>query len=519
MSSMKPFRHAFSGALLLLLLAGLPLLAQAPANPSQITRQDATNDLSLVNGRSVLLDCAQPVERVAIGNPAIAEAVAISPTEVMVNGKGVGETTLILWESGNNREFFNVTVRNAATDTADRMDSIRRELRATLPEPLKVSFENGSVFLRGTVNSLSDSDRAVAIAGAGGKVVNLLDVVVPTTSKPQILLKCNFASVDRTKIKNLGINLFTTGLGNTIGGVNTGQFSPPGLTVTGNQGAATLSNELNVFAFFPGLDLGATIEAMEQKQMVQILAQPNILAEDGKQGSILAGGEYPYPIVQGTTTGTTVTIMFKEYGVRLIFLPKITPMGTIDLQIISEVSSLDFANAVTISGFVVPAIDERRVKTEVELQKGQSFALGGLLDNRTTETLSKIPYISNIPILGKFFQSIAKTKTNTELIVIVTPQIVQSAPEGTIPNPKFTEPFLPPNSSTPMHHPENTGNGTASTAAPATMPVEQLVQSMKSSATLTDNAGTYAAGSGFSATSGGASETPLGSGPAGSGPQ
>jgi pilus assembly protein CpaC len=487
----------------LLLFAGALSMAPAQANPTQVTRQDATNELSLVAGRSVLLDCAQPVQRVALGNPAVAEAVAISPSEVMVNGKGPGVTTLIMWETGGNREFFNVTVRAGSTDASDRLDSIRRELRAALPgQSLKVSYESGNVFLHGTVKSLGDSDRAVTIASAGGKVVNLLDVEVPA-SRPQILLKCNFASVDRNKTRDLGINLFSTGFGNTVAGVTTGQFSPP--TVTQGQGANTISSDLNLFAFFPGLDLGATIEAMEQKGLVQILSQPNVLAEDGKQGSILAGGEYPYPIVQGTSgggSGPTVTIMFKEYGVRLIFLPRITPQGTIDLQVITEVSSLDFANAITLSGFVVPAIAERRVKTEVELQRGQSFAIGGLLDNRTTETLSKIPYISNIPILGKFFQSIAKTKTNSELIVIVTPQIVESVLDGTIPNPKYTDSFLPPNSSSPMHHPDNNGSGAASPPPPATIPVEQLIQSMKAEQTLTDASGSYTP-SGYSAAGGG----------------
>lgn len=502
MSSNKGFRIFLCGAFAVLLFVAPTLEAQTQP---QVTRQDATNDLALVVGRSVLLDCAQPVKQVAIGSPDVAQAVVISPTEVMVDGKAAGETTLILWETGGNREFFNVTIRAGTTDTTDRLEAVRRELRAQFPgTPLKASFENGFVYLRGTVNSLNESDRAVSIASAGGKVVNLLDVTVPA-SRAQILLKCNFAAVDRTKQKNLGINLFSTGLGNTVAGATTGQFSPPLITASSTGGyEATLSNELNLFAFFPGLDLGATIEAMEQKGLVQTLSQPNILAEDGKQGSLLAGGEYPYPVIQGSSAsggGSTVTIMFKEYGVRLIFLPKITPQGTIDLQVISEVSSLDFANSVTLGGFQVPAISERRVKTEVELAKGQSFAIGGLLDNRTTQTLSKIPYISEIPILGKFFQSIAKTKTNTELIVIVTPQIVTPVPDGTIPNPKFTDPFLPPNSKTPMQHPE-TGNSTAQ-AAPTTMPVEQLQQSMKPQASLVDDNTGYQA-SGYSANSGGA---------------
>jgi pilus assembly protein CpaC len=488
--------------------------AQASAG-SQVAHQDGANDLALVVGRSVLLDTAQPVQRVAVGLGDFAEAAVISPTEIMVNGKAPGETTLILWETGGNREFFNLTVRPSTTAAVDRLEGIRREIRNELAgQNVRVSQENGSVFLRGTVDNLTSSDRAVQIASAGGKVVNLLNVNVPT-SRPQILLKCNFASVDRTRSKDLGINFFSSGFGNVIGGATTGQFSPPAQDPLKTPPSNTISNDLNMFAFLPGLDLGATLRALEDKGVVQLLSEPNVLAEDGKQGSVLAGGEYPFPVVQGSSVGSgpTVTIMFKEYGVRLTFLPHITPQGTIDLQVVSEVSSLDFTNAVTISGFQVPAIAERRVKTQVELGKGQSFAIGGLLDNRTTETLSKIPYISNLPILGKFFQSISKNKTNSELIVIVTPEIVQAVPEGTISNPNFTESFLPPNSTTPMHHPDGTGNNPTAAAAPApaTMPVEQLVDQMKNEPQLVDTGGAYGSsglGSSGGSSGGGAASTP-----------
>ena len=171
-----------------------------------------------------------------------------------------------------------------------------------------------------------------------------------------------------------------------------------------------LSNALNIFLFRPDINLGATIEAMEAQGLAEVLAEPNIIAEDGKQASFLAGGEYPYPTVQGTAGGVggAITITFKEYGIRLNFIPTITPRGTIRLQVAPEVSALDFANAVTISGFTEPAITVRRVKTEVELNEGQSFAIGGLLDNRETQTFTKIPFIGSIPILGKLFQSISE---------------------------------------------------------------------------------------------------------------
>jgi len=475
---MNSFRTVF----LLAALAPTSLYAQGPANAntSAPPRQDSANDLSVVAGKSVLLDCAAPVERVAVGLGGIAEAMAVSPMEILVNGKAVGETTLILWEKGGNREFFNVVVRPGAAAANERLDLIRHELKRELPaQEIKVSGDNGAVFLSGTVNDLTSSERAVQIASVAGKVVNLLNVQVPAADA-QILLKVVFASVDRSKSKQLGLNLFSTGFGNVIGAVTTGQFNPP---VLGTNGAPNLSNDLNLFAFFPGLNLGGTLQALESKGLVEVLAEPNVLAQNGKQGSFLAGGEYPYPVVQGTSTGggaPTVTIQFKEYGIRLNFIPTITPRGTIRLQVAPEVSSLDFTNAVTISGFEVPAIAVRRVKSEIELDKGQSFAIGGLLDNRETETFQKVPFIGDVPVLGKLFQSIDKKKTNTELIVIVTPEIVKPIPAGApLPQPTFDKPFLPRTSTLPMQTPETPSGSTQAVQAPATIPVEKLIESMQ----------------------------------------
>jgi len=382
------------------------------ANPSLSAQAPApSNDLVVAVGKSVLVDCAKPVKRVSVGLGDLAEVVAISRTEVLVNGKAPGETSLIIWEQNGGREFFNLKVRTSPYESNDRLEGIRRELNTQLPgQFLKVSSTNGTIFLSGTVNDINSSNRAVQIASASGKVVNLLNVQIPAAEQ-QILLKVIFASVDRNLSKQLGINIFSTGLGNTISGISTGQFSPPSVSLaSATAGAtATLSNELNLFAFFPGLNLGATIQALESKGLVQVLSEPNVLAQNGKQASFLAGGEYPYPVVQGSASGgLSVTIQFKEYGVRLNFIPTITPRGTIRLQVAPEVSSLDFTNAVQVSGFQIPAINVRKVKTEVELGEGQSFAIGGLLDNRETETFQKIPYLSSLPILGKFFQSISK---------------------------------------------------------------------------------------------------------------
>jgi pilus assembly protein CpaC len=471
-------------ALSLAAIAPLPIQAQNAA-PANSAGQDQANDLLVEAGKAVLVDTAQPIERIAVGSSDIAEATAVTPTEVMLNGKVVGETSLIVWQKGGGRQFFNIQVRPSNFATSDKLDGVRRELRTELPgQNVRVTAESGSVFLRGTVKDLTSSDRAVQIASTAGKVVNLLYVDVPKAD-PQILLKVRFASLDRTLTNQLGINIFSTGAANTVGTVTTQQFSPPTLGGGGGSGSSVaqstiaVSNLLNLFIFRPDLNLGATLQALEAKGVVQVLAEPNVLTMNGKQGSLLAGGQFPIPVVQGSSGGGTnaVTIQFKEFGVRLNFIPTITPRGTIRLQVAPEVSSLDFASGVTISGFSVPGLDVRRVKTEVELSQGESFALGGLLDNRETQTLEKIPFIGDVPILGKFFQSRSKTKNNTELIVIVTPEIVNPIPAGApLPTLKYPQTFLPPASGIAMTTPENEPAPAASTE---TMPVEKLQESMK----------------------------------------
>jgi pilus assembly protein CpaC len=268
----------------------------------------------------------------------------------------------------------------------------------------------------------------------------------------------------------------------------------------------------NLFIFRPDLNLGATITALETKGLLEVLAEPNVLAFNGKQASFLAGGEYPYPVVQGITGGGTgaVTIQFKEFGVRLNFIPTITPRNTIRLQVAPEVSSLDFTNGISISGFTVPGLTVRRVKTDVELKEGQSFAIGGLLDNRETQTFNKIPFIGDVPVLGKFFQSIQRTKQNTELIVIVTPEIVAPIPAGApLPQVNYPEPFMPSNSNHAMSNPgpDVTGAKPLPDATP-TMPVEKLIESMQPEQPLVIDTNMTQGGYGGQGASTGATSSP-----------
>jgi len=210
-------------------------------------------------------------------------------------------------------------------------------------------------------------------------------------------------------------------------------------------------------------------------------------------------------VVQGSAAGApTVTLQFKDYGVRLNFIPTITPRGTIRLQVAPEVSALDYANAVTISGFTVPGITTRRVQTEVELGDRQSFVIGGLIDDTVSQTFQKIPFIGDVPILGKLFQSIQRTKNNNELIVIVTPEVVAPIPAGQpLPTPNYPQPFMAPNSNIPMHNPDTPAP--ASVPAPTTMPVEKLIESMKPEAQLSDSSSGGSYGATPSPTSGAAS--------------
>lgn len=492
------------GLLAIALLSATFCAAQTTSTNALGKTSQVTNDLSVTVGKSMLIDTQNPIVRVAVGPGKMAMVQGISPREVLVNGEKEGQTSLIIWEEGGQKQLYSLTIRPSEADMIAKLRAVRQEMYDEFPDQhIVVSGFDGTVFLRGTVNNLDDSNRAQQIAGTAGKVVNLLYVKVPA-SKPQILLKVRFASLDRSKERDLGLNLFSTGATNSIGQISTGQFSPPTVTFSGTGGAtASVTNGLNLQIFRPDLNLGATIQALQTLGVVQVLAEPNVLAEDGKEASFLAGGQYPYPVVQNAGAGgsPTVTIEFKQYGIQLNFIPTITPRNTIQLQVAPSVSALDYANGVSLNGFQVPGLDERDVNTEVELKNGQSFVIGGLLDNRETKTFEKIPFIGDVPILGKFFQSVKDQKNNTELVVIVTPEIVKPIEPGQ-PQPKITYPnkFLPPADKNPMRNPEPAVPHTAT--PPAAIPVETLVKAMKPEKKLTTTSSMGGMGGGVG-TSGG----------------
>src|SRR5712691_8034806 len=410
--------------------------------------------LSLTVGKGELLQFEQDVLKVVVAEPKIADAIVVSPREVMVNAKGAGHTTLVIWETGAAPAQYDVEVQADTSELDNLHKALSEELRTGLPDTtIEFNGNAETMVLTGRVTDSEQSKRAEAIASTHAKkVVNMIE----TPAKPdprEILLQVKFASVDRTALAQFGMNLFSRNT-TTLGETSTQQFQPPlfsQLQFQNQQLGNTnlnLANLLNLFIFRPDLNLGATIQALQQQNLLQILAEPNLIVVEGSEASFLAGGEFPFPTV--TTTPTTsgvapvVTVQFKKFGVQLNFTPRATASGAIHLKVKPEVSALDFNNAVTIEGFVIPAISSRVAETEVVLKDGESFAIAGLIDNRVTQVLNKVRGVGDIPILGNLFRSHSTQKTSDELLVVVTPRFVRALAPGEMPNlPETAVPFLP----------------------------------------------------------------------------
>lgn len=393
----------------------------------------AADRLVVTVGRSLSVDSPLTIKRVSIANTALAETVMIGPKEVLVNGLAAGETSLLIWQEGDVRLRYDLVVR----PDNQRLDAVREQIGRDYPD-VDLSLANDTAFVRGTVKDMIAADRVLAMAATLGKTVNLLRVSTPP-EEPQILLQVRFANVDRGASLNLSSGLLS-GVFNTNAALGTG----PPVSVNGGQ-TLSLSQTINVLLFSRNLNLGLALQALEAKSLLEILAEPNLLVVNGTAAQFVAGGEFPYPMVQPGAGANTVSIQFKEYGIKLRFRPQITPLGTIRMQVAPEVSSLDYTNSVTIAGTTVPGTSTRRVDTEVELESGQSFVIAGLLDNQTTQNLSKVPGIGDIPLLGKLFQSKSLTRSHTELLVIITPEIVRPIPaDQPVPSLTFAVPPLSP---------------------------------------------------------------------------
>jgi pilus assembly protein CpaC len=398
--------------------------------------------LRVMVGKSILINTADRLKRVSVTNPGVADAVVVSPNQLLIHGRAPGEVTLIVWDDQERSRSFDLRVDVDITSAAEQIQSLFPE------EAVKISASRDAVVLTGHVSNQETADRVGSVAAAySPKVVNAL--TFGPVGGQAVVLEVKFAEVDRTAITQLGVNLFSTNA-KGIGTTTTGQFGGFGeqdlkdthifgVPTAGFETEMTINDVLNVFLFRPDIHLGALIRALKQRNLLQILAEPNLVALNGKEASFLAGGEFPFPVVQPSAGFNAVTIQFREFGVRLNFTPEIQPNGNIRLRVRPEVSALDFSNALTLEGFVIPALSTRRADTEFELRDGQSFVIAGLLDNRVTSVANKVPGLGDIPILGHLFRSKNLQKARTELMVLVTARRVspqdQKAPLLRAPEP------------------------------------------------------------------------------------
>jgi pilus assembly protein CpaC len=476
-------RTSWLGALLVAVVLVVPLFAeklqqepvpqpqeQPPTGTPTATLPPATQQqsqgsapLRVMVGKSLLINTTERIKRISVTDPSIAFARPITPTQILVHGRTPGEVSLLIWDELERSRSFDLRV------DVDVSAAAEEERRVFPDEQITVTPSRSAIVLSGHVSTEDVAKRAGELASAySPKVVNVL--TFGPVGAQEVLLQVKFAEVDRTALTQLGANLFSTGAGNTFGTTTTGQFggfgppsiapgstssttttspltNPPNVPITTTTtnsttvGAQAISNVLNLFLFRPDINFGVVIQALQTKNLLQILAEPNLIAVNGKEAKFLAGGQFPFPIVQPGAGFTAVTISFKEFGVRLSFTPVIMPNGNIHLKVAPEVSNLDFSNALTISGFTVPALSTRSAETEFELQDGQSFVIAGLMDNRLTDIYNKIPGLGDIPILGNFFRSKSVQKSNSELMVLCTVKRITPTLEQP-PLPKDPKPFL-----------------------------------------------------------------------------
>jgi pilus assembly protein CpaC len=427
-----------------------PLVADAAKSdvpPASLNTTPSDKPVHIVVGRSIFINTKDKLTRVYVTNPAVLYAYTASPTQVVVTSKEPGVSSLILWEESGAMQSY---LFSSDVD----MDALRVAVKQALPgEDIKIEGDENRIVLTGMVSSGDASEAAAKIAGLYSKdIFNAL--VVNSSHIKQVKLKVRMVEVDRTKMEQFGFNFFSAG-GNNLAQTTTSQFpstltastggassSASGNSSTAGNKSVSVSNPLNFLIYNSALNIGATLQDLQSKQILQILAEPTISTLSGKEADFLAGGEFPFPVVQGIAGGlTSISVQFKPYGVKLNFTPYVNADGTIQLKVAPEVSALDYTNAVTISGYTIPALSTRRAETEVVLNSGQSFAISGLLDRRITDAFYKTPGFASIPILGELFKSKSLNHSNTELIVIVTPEIVDPMAENaTSQEPKLAVP-------------------------------------------------------------------------------
>jgi pilus assembly protein CpaC len=423
-------------AAILLGTIALATTLQAQAPPAQSFRNDDAERILLTAGRSTVVTTEFDITRIAVTNPAIADAVVVKPREVLVDGKSAGTVSLIVW-GGDTRKHYDVVVDAGVSLLQQNFQDLFKG------EDINVAVTENSVILSGAVSSNDVMLRAAEVTRAAfpkSTVVNMLQLPGGSPSK-QVMLQVRFAEVNRNALLQAGLTLFTTRTGMTSRST-TQQFAAPFF----NQQDAHLppflqfTDYLNLFFFNQDAGIGGVLKALQGRGFLQSLAEPNLIAYDGQEASFLAGGEIPVPVVSGLTG--QLSIIWKEFGIRLNFTPTIAG-DVIRLKLRPEVSTLDFNNGIILSGFRVPALNTRRAETDVELRDGQSFAIAGLMNNVSQEDRQAVPLLSKLPIVGNLFKSRADRAEQTELLVLVTPRLVRALdPDEVPPLPTQPDQFL-----------------------------------------------------------------------------
>ena len=438
----RPARFLAFAILAVFGAAAVPLASQL------VQDLPTVGSIALTAGRSSVLTTDFDISRIAITNPAIADATVVQPREVLLDGKSAGTVSLIVW-GPSGRVQYDIVVSPPVT-------TLQQDLARLFPgEDIRVSASEDAIILSGRVSNNATMLRIGEIAAASAPkahVVNLIQLPGSGTSE-QVLLQVRFAEVNRRALREVGVSLFTSPIGfhDVVGRTSTQQFAAPsydnlsttkvGGELVSSSGEITFSDFLNLFFLSNRYDFGVLVRALKQSGFFQSLAEPNLLAYNGQEASFLAGGEIPVPVVSGTSG--SVGIQWKEYGIRLNFKPMIAG-DTIRLRVRPEVSTLDFPNGVTIGGFRVPALATRRAETDVELRDGQSFVIAGLMDNLSQDTSMKVPVIGDLPNIGALFRSRATRSERTELLVVVTPRLVRPLnPDEVPPLPTIPDAFLP----------------------------------------------------------------------------
>ncbi len=451
------------GACLVLSALAVYVSAQAaPATPKQSSNADKSEkplvvgglgpegDIRLLVNKSVVLTMSRPLVRINVAQPDIFEANLIGATKVLVTAKKAGSTQLILWDQNDNSQMIDILVQSDLRALCEMYPKLFPSAE------IDVVNNEGTIALTGHVPSLETAEQAATLAQSyGNKVLNLLEVA----GGQQIMLQVKFAEVSRTAISQLGVNLGYSAangfVASNVGGISPFTVTPLGAANVPSLGVPTPGSTATIFgrAEWGGQAITAFVAALRSNNLLRVLAEPTLTATSGQEASFLAGGQYPVPIAQGgagTNGNTAITVEFKEFGVRLHFVPVVLGNGKIRMKVAPEVSDLDYTTAVQFGGFVIPGLTTRRVETTIEVAEGQTFAIAGLLNNNISANKDVVPLLGDMPVVGPLFRSVRYQRKETELMVLVTPRLAGSMKPGEVPllpgehwrNPSEAELFL-----------------------------------------------------------------------------